>query len=94
MKQRTLTSAFCLGEERQQMTDAQPRASSRNMSLTSSSKAQASDFPSMIKANASEFSLDVVSNSFPSLIWRRTLALNAYESERSRQAHKSQVIAC
>lgn len=51
-QQRILTSAFCLGEERQQITDAQPRASSKNMSLTSSSKAQASDFPSMIKANA------------------------------------------
>jgi hypothetical protein len=77
MKEEKLTSAFCLGEERQQITDAQPRASSKNTSLTSSSKAQVSDFPSIIKANASEFSLDVVSDSLPSLIWRRTFALNA-----------------
>lgn len=76
-REEKLTSAFCLGEDRQQITDAQPSASSRNMSLTSSSKAQKSDLPSMIKANASEFSLDVVSNFFPSLIWLRTFALKA-----------------
>jgi len=64
-----------LGEQRQQITDAQPRASSKNKPLTSSSKAQLSDFPSMIKANASELFLNVVSDSFASRICWRTFAL-------------------
>lgn len=72
------TRAFCLGDERQQMTDAQPMASSRNMSFTSFSKAYESDFPSIINANASQLSsFDLVSNFFPSVIWWTTLAFNA-----------------
>lgn len=33
------TSAFCFGEERQQITDAQPMASSKNIFFISSSRA-------------------------------------------------------
>jgi len=52
-RKKKLTSAFCFGEERQQITDAQPMASPRNNSFTSSSSAYVRDFPSMIRAKAS-----------------------------------------
>lgn len=46
------TSAFCLGDDLQQITDAHFRASSRNKLFKPSSRAYVSDFPSMIRANA------------------------------------------
>lgn len=52
-----LTRAFCFGDERQHITDAQPIARSRNKFLMRSSNAYARDFPSMIKAKASDFDL-------------------------------------
>lgn len=51
-KGKVLTNAFCFGDTRQQITDAQPTASPKNWSLTSSSKAYVRVFPSIINANA------------------------------------------
>uniref|UniRef100_A0A0A9DRS3 Uncharacterized protein n=1 Tax=Arundo donax TaxID=35708 RepID=A0A0A9DRS3_ARUDO len=70
-----VTRAFCLGEERQQMTEPQPIARSRNMPLASSSSAYISDFPSIIKANVS--SADAFMSFFPSFICRTTLSFDA-----------------
>ena len=60
------TSAFCLGETRQQITDAQTTASARNWYLASSFKAYVSVFPSMIKANAAcgSFSILIICEAF------------------------------
>ncbi|WP_036768196.1 hypothetical protein, partial [Plesiomonas shigelloides] len=63
-----LPALSVLGDERQQMTEAQPMATSRNVPFTSSSNAYASDFPSMIRANASLVSLDWEISDFPSFI--------------------------
>jgi hypothetical protein len=77
-----LTRAFCFGEERQQMTDPQAIARSRNVPLVSSLSAYVSDFPSMIKANDSL--PDAFMSFFPSLICCTTLTFDAcHISEKS-----------
>ena len=51
-KKKGPTRAFCLGDTRQQMTDAQLTANPKNWCLISSSKAYVRVFPSIINANA------------------------------------------
>lgn len=67
-----LTRAFCLGVERQQITDAQFIASSKNDFSSFLSRANDNDLPSMIKPNDAVISLlellwDIICN-IPSLI--------------------------
>lgn len=71
-----------MGEERQQMTEAQPTARDRKMFFTSSSRAYASDFPSMIRAKASD--LDLESDDLPSVICCTTLAFDACNTARRK----------
>lgn len=64
----TLTTAFCFGEERQHITDAQPSASSKNEFSRFLSRAKDKDLPSIIKAKERELSLDELSCDIPSSI--------------------------
>lgn len=82
IKKKLLTRAFCLGEERQHMTDAHPIANCKKRFLRSSSRAYVSDFPSMIRANESEF--DELRSLFPSFIWRVMLSFDVF-SRNSRK---------
>jgi len=52
VKVKSPTSAFCLGDTRQQMTDAQSTANAKNWCFISSSKVYVRVFPSIINANA------------------------------------------
>lgn len=63
-----LTRAFCLGVERQQITDAQLIASSKNDFSSFLSRANDNDLPSMIKPNDAVISLLELICDIPSLI--------------------------
>lgn len=82
--ERSPTSAFCLGDTRQQMTEAQSTASPKKWSFISSSKVYAKVFPSIINANAAcgSFSSFIICEAL--IIWFKMLSLMAWGSTRTR----------
>lgn len=71
------TRAFCLGVERQHITDEQLIARSKNESSKFLLRANDNDLPSIIKPKEIELPLDKRSCEFPSLICFDMLTLKA-----------------
>lgn len=72
-----LTRAFCLGVERQHITDAQLITSSKNACSRFLSRMKDNDFPSIIKPKEPGHSFAELSCDFPFLICFAMLALEA-----------------